>query len=287
MWRRASPALDHQPPHAYYHSKDANAVAGKSKSFRHRVGGQYFREATCGAARPPWIGGLLVKVRFSGCTLDARTRQLTRDGVEVHLSPKAFDLLVLLLERRPAVVPKAELRERLWPGVHVVDASLTNLIAEIRGALERSEGPAPLRTVHRVGYAFSGEAEDVDATRTEDLARGAQFWVVWKDRAIVLAAGDNVIGRDASSAVWIDDDSVSRRHAHIRVPSGEAQRSAILEDLSSTNGTYLRGRRVSQAETLANGDRIRVGTVTLVFRIRQDADAPTKRVRSTARGGRL
>jgi DNA-binding winged helix-turn-helix (wHTH) protein len=228
-----------------------------------------------------------MRVRFSGFTLDARTRQLTRDGVEVHLSPKAFDLLVLLLERRPAVVPKAELRERLWPGVHVVDASLTNLIAEIRGALERLGAPPVLRTVHRVGYAFSGEGEDVDAARAEDLARDAQVWVVWKERAIVLAAGDNVIGRDAASAIWIDDDSVSRRHARIRVAAGEAERAATLEDLNSTNGTYLRGRRVSQPEALANGDRIRVGTVTLVFRIRQDSDAPTKRVRSTVRGGRL
>jgi DNA-binding winged helix-turn-helix (wHTH) protein len=224
-----------------------------------------------------------VRARFSGFTLDTHTRQLARDGAEIHLSPKAFDLLVLLVERRPSVVPKGELRERLWPGVHVVDASLTNLIAEVRGVLEKSGAPPLLRTVHRVGYAFSGEAFEADSDRAALSSQEAGFWVVWKERAIALAAGDNVIGRDASSAVWIEDDSVSRRHARIHVQAGEPGGRATLEDLNSTNGTYLRGRRVSRPDALTNGDRIRVGTVTLTFRTRQDTNAPTKRVR----GGRL
>jgi DNA-binding winged helix-turn-helix (wHTH) protein len=220
-----------------------------------------------------------VRVRFGAFALDGHTRQITRDGADVHLSPKAFDLLVLLLERRPAVVRKAELRERLWPGVHVVDASLTNLVAEIRAALEQPDARPLVRTVHRVGYAFSGDAVDVEAEPAADPPAATQFWVVWRDRAIVLAGGDNVIGRDAACAVWIDDDSVSRRHARIRVAAGESGHAATLEDLNSTNGTFVRGRRVSQAAMLENGDRIRVGTATLVFRTRNDREAPTRRVR--------
>ena len=223
-----------------------------------------------------------MKVRFSGFTLDTQTRQLLHDGVEVHLSPKAFDLLALLVERRPAVVPKTELRGRLWPGVHVVDASLTNLVAEIRGALEQPSAPPLLRTVHRIGYAFSGEAIDADGDRAPLPSPGARCWVVWKDRAIALAVGDNVIGRDAASTVWLDDEGVSRRHARIHVPAADAEGASTLEDLNSTNGTYLRGRRVSHPEALTNGDRIRIGTVTLVFRTSQVTDAPTKRVRPRA-----
>ena len=226
-----------------------------------------------------------MKVRFHSFALDAHTRQLTRDGADVHLSPKAFDALVLLLERRPAVVQKAELRERLWPGVHVVDANLTNVIAEIRQALEQSEAPPLVRTVHRVGYAFCGEAVDADAEPAVEPSAAARFWVVWKDRAIVLADGDNVIGRDAGCAVWIDDDSVSRRHARIRVPRGEVRQGATLEDLNSTNGTYVGAHRVSEMKALENGDRIRVGTVTLVFRTRTYAEAPTKRVRPPSGSG--
>jgi DNA-binding winged helix-turn-helix (wHTH) protein len=222
-----------------------------------------------------------MKLRFGGFTLDTHARQLTRDGAEVHLSPKAFDLLAFLVERRPAVIPKPELRERLWPGVHVVDASLTNLVAEIRAALEQHGGPAVIRTAHRVGYAFSGDAVEADGDRVPAPVGGARYWVVWKDRAVILGAGDNIIGREATSAIWIDDDSVSRRHACIRVPDTDGP--VTLQDLKSTNGTFLRGRAVAGAEPLANGDRVRVGAATLVFRTRQDADAPTKRVR----GGRL
>lgn len=220
-----------------------------------------------------------MRVRFRDVLLDTHTRQITRGEAEVHLSPKAFDLLVLLVERRPAVVQKAELRERLWPGVHVVDAGLTNLIAEIRAAVDEPGAPPLVRTVHRVGYAFSGEAVDADAGGVADSPARARFWVVWKDRAIVLAGEENVIGRDAASAVWIDDESVSRRHARIRVPAAGTDDRTTIEDLNSTNGTYVRGRRVSAAATLENGDRIRVGTVTLVFRTRNEAEAPTRRVR--------
>ena len=82
---------------------------------------------------------------------------------------------------------------------------------------------------------------------------------------------------DPGCTVWIDSDGVSRRHARIRVADDAA---ATVEDLASTNGTYLRGRRIDDAERVENGDRIRVGTATLVFRTRSAATAPTKRVRS-------
>lgn len=222
-----------------------------------------------------------MRVRFEAFTLDTHARQLIRAGAELHLSPKAFDLLSVLVERRPAVLDKAALRQRLWPGVHVVDASLSNLVAEIRSVLtDRKSAPALVRTVHGVGYAFSGEAVDEEAERTVKSGRAAPFWVVWKHRAIVLSRGENVIGRDAACAVWVDAGGVSRRHACIRVPAdGVVERGVTIEDLNSTNGTYVQGRRVTQVARLENGDRIRIGRATLVLRAWKDADAPTKRVR--------
>ena len=65
--------------------------------------------------------------------LDAR--ELGRNGEPVLLSPKAFDLLATLVERRPTAISKADLQERLWPETFVVEKNLTNLIAEIRRAL--------------------------------------------------------------------------------------------------------------------------------------------------------
>jgi hypothetical protein len=164
----------------------------------------------------------------------------------------------------------------------VVEANLTNLIAEIRAALERPAGPALVRTVHGVGYAFSGEAVDGEGERIAASPQPSRCWVVWKDRSIGLARGENVVGRDAASAVWIDDESVSRRHARITVPADEA-RSATIEDLNSTNGTYLRGRRVTRPEPLADGDRITIGNVALLLRTSSGGDVPTKRVRPRKR----
>ena len=57
-----------------------------------------------------------MRVAFGRFTFDSDTRELLAGGSRVHLSPKAFDLLRLLLERRPAVLSKSELHERIWPG---------------------------------------------------------------------------------------------------------------------------------------------------------------------------
>lgn len=212
--------------------------------------------------------------------LDTASRQLAATSEPLHLSPKAFDLLALLIERRPAVVDKGAIRQRLWPDVHVVETGLTNLVAEIRGVLAEHEGDAALvRTVHGKGYAFGGDAVDAGAPRAAEPTRATPFWLVWKDRPIVLAAGESIIGRDAACAVWIDASGVSRRHACIRVPADGEPRGATIDDLNSTNGTYVDGRRVTKRQPLENGDRIKVGGATLVFRAWQDAHAPTKRVR--------
>lgn len=53
--------------------------------------------------------------RFGGFTVNSDTRQLLADGGEVHLSPKAFELLLILIERRSRALSKAVLQELLWP----------------------------------------------------------------------------------------------------------------------------------------------------------------------------
>ena len=60
-----------------------------------------------------------VTVRFGPWSLDSGRRRLARDGAEVHLTPKAFDLLAFLVAQAPRVVSKSALNERLWPGVFV------------------------------------------------------------------------------------------------------------------------------------------------------------------------
>ena len=77
----------------------------------------------------------MTTVRFDRFLLDGAGRRLLRDGADVHLTPKAFELLQLLIDRRPAAVAKNAIMEALWPSTFVLEANVANLIAEIRVAL--------------------------------------------------------------------------------------------------------------------------------------------------------
>lgn len=202
-----------------------------------------------------------MRAEFDDYVLDSPSRQLTRRGEAIHLSRKAFDALAILLERRPDAVTKEELHARLWPGTFVSDANLSVVIAEVRRALDdEPQAPRFVRTVHRIGYAFCGEAGDSGTPLAPGRSR--KVWLVWNDRALPLADGENIVGRDPESAVWLDVPGVSRRHARVLV----AGDTVTLHDLGSKNGTSVNGALLQGARLLAAGDRIRVGSVELEFR---------------------
>src|SRR5262249_12157042 len=175
------------------------------------------------------------------------------------LSPKAFEFLELLLHERPRAVSKQSIHERLWPDSFVSDSSLARLVNEIRSAIgEDARNPRYLRTIHRFGYAFSGEGiADIAATALPAAGR-----LVWAGHAIPLAEGENLLGRASDARVCIDLARVSRHHARIVVEGGRA----ALEDLGSKNGTFLRGQPVTARAELLDGDEICIGSAILVFR---------------------
>lgn len=215
------------------------------------------------------LKGGSVTIRFGPFTLDLDTHQLMEGAREVHLTPKAFDLLALLLEERPKLLSKAVLQERLWPDTFVAEANLSNLIAELRAALaERARAPIYIRTAHGVGYAFSGEA--TSGPLASDVAAGdMRCWLEWNRRRIPLGLGAHVIGRDPDADVCLDHSTVSRRHARLVVARG----SAVLEDFASKNGTFRGATRVVSPTGLADGDEIRVGSVLVTFHLHPPAES--------------
>jgi DNA-binding winged helix-turn-helix (wHTH) protein len=219
------------------------------------------------------LGSLALPYRFGDFTLDRNTRQLLSNGDEVHVSPKAFELLTLLLENRARAVSKADLQQRLWPSTFVEETNLATLVAEIRRALHDNAGsPRFVRTVYGFGYQFVGEViGHPDATRSEQ-PRG-RLWLILERRPIPLMEGVNVIGRGPDAAIQIDSPGVSRHHARILVAAGEA----TLEDLGSKNGTELNGTRITTPRRLGHGDEIRVGAIALIFRISSPV-SPTETV---------
>jgi DNA-binding winged helix-turn-helix (wHTH) protein len=219
-----------------------------------------------------------MRTRFSQFIVDSDTRQLLRDSTEIHLSPKAFDLLCALLARRPNVVSKEDLLRQVWPDSYVVEANLNVLVGEVRRAIgDTAQTSQFIRTVHGVGYAFCGNAVDPEgATAGKSGKKAARCCLIGNGATFVLSEGDNIIGRDLSCNVWLDDPDVSRRHALIRIDT--ARRSAVLEDLDSTNGTLLGGSRVRSRTPLSDGDVIRVGAVELRFRDGSDTAQETRRI---------
>jgi DNA-binding winged helix-turn-helix (wHTH) protein len=206
-----------------------------------------------------------VRIGFGPYVLDLDTRQLTRGPREIHLTPKAFELLVTLALNRPKVLSKRILLERLWPDTFVAEANLSNLVAEIREAVgDRGRAPRWIRTANRIGYAFCGEAATLAGARPADSDRPT-CWLVWGRRHFPLSVGEYVIGRDPDVEIRLDASTVSRRHARLMVTADQA----LLEDLGSKNGTRRSGECVSGPIALADGDAIHIGSLLVTFHLRQ------------------
>jgi DNA-binding winged helix-turn-helix (wHTH) protein len=204
-----------------------------------------------------------VKVRFAEFELDTGARRLTRGGAEVHLTPKAFELLTALVERRPDALSKGQLHDLLWPSTFVAESNLPALINEVRTALDdRAAGSRFVRTVPRFGYVFCGDVVEVHTAPAAAAVAGLSCWLILDSSRIELRQGENLVGRDPHVNAWIDLPTISRRHARIVIAGGEAR----LEDLGSKNGTCLRGKRIDAAELLRDRDAILFGSIQVTFR---------------------
>jgi len=208
--------------------------------------------------------------RFGKFLYDPVERVLLGDGVELPLTHKNRELLLLFLENPRRLLTREKIVENVWGDAAVTDDALRAQIAKLRRALGDA-GDGLVEMVRREGYRWNGdvrmeaEAEALAPARPAKSAvpRDAhRFRLVLEDREVQLLEGPNVIGRDSRSALWIEHFSVSRRHAQVVVERGRAR----LEDLESKNGTFLNGRRIARSEPLADGDEIRIGVARIVLR---------------------
>jgi DNA-binding winged helix-turn-helix (wHTH) protein len=201
-----------------------------------------------------------MQVRFGMFSLDSDTRELLRGDARVPLSPKAFDLLCILVADRPKAISKTDLQERLWPATFVVEKNLVNLVSEIRDAIgDDPSRPRFIRTVHRFGYAFRETA-----TGAESAGQGGvSFRLNWVNGHVTLDEGRHVLGRDPDAEIFLNSSGVSRRHALIEISAG----GATIEDIGSKNGTFVGDQRVAGSRPLGDGDIIGVGSVKLTLRV--------------------
>jgi DNA-binding winged helix-turn-helix (wHTH) protein len=228
------------------------------------------------------MDGRPVRVRFGNCRLDVDARRLYRGSSEVHLSPKAFEFLKLLVESRPRALSKDDLLERVWPGVFVSDASLARVVTQIRAGLgDAARRPTIVRTVHGFGYAFVAEViEDPAPPNGVDEPARAPCWLVCGSREFPLTDGEHIVGREPDAHVCLESPKVSRRHARFTVRG----LSVTIEDLASKNGTSVRGARISAPLGLEPGDEIEIGPFTLVFRVGVEPGSTETAITSRVRG---
>ena len=203
-----------------------------------------------------------MKLLFGDCALDTAARQATRAGRPVELSPKATELLLALARARPRAVSRAEIHDRLWPGTFVSEASLRQVVMELRRALgDDPREPRYVRTVRRFGYAFSGEAREDVGSPAAGSPRPSRCSLLRGARELPLYEGENLLGREPEAVVLLVSEKASRRHARIVVD----EQGAVLADLGSKNGTRVNGTRVREPIALEPGDWIEIGRELLVF----------------------
>jgi DNA-binding winged helix-turn-helix (wHTH) protein len=117
---------------------------------------------SCLLQDPPTTTTAARYVRFGPFHIDQQREQVFRDGAQVHLQSKVYQVLIVLLQKQGEVVTREELRQALWPtGTHVnYDANTNTAVNKLRQALnESTNGLRYIETIPRRGYSFAGTAE--------------------------------------------------------------------------------------------------------------------------------
>ena len=143
------------------------------------------------------------RYRFAGHTLSPARRTLVRDGRELPLIPRCFDLLVLLVERRNEAVSRHDLLDEVWSDVAVTDGALSQAVRILRRTLgDDPREPSFIRTVPRHGYRFV-----CDVVEEPDEGPAPRVSVVSAEPAAAASAED-VRPAPAESARAVADEGI-------------------------------------------------------------------------------
>jgi TolB-like protein/DNA-binding winged helix-turn-helix (wHTH) protein/Tfp pilus assembly protein PilF len=141
--------------------------------------------------------------QFGPFHLDPAERLLLRDGSEVRLPPKTFDLLVVMVNGRGRLLEKDELLKRVWPDTFVEESSLSQHVSMLRKALQDGEiGVSYIETIPKSGYRFTAAVREVSGpggaavepadqapSTVPDKVRRSRWWIMLlATAAIVLVA---------------------------------------------------------------------------------------------------
>ncbi len=190
---------------------------------------------------------------FAGFAVSPARRTLLREGREIPLIPRYFDLLVLLLERRHEAVHRRDILDAVWNDVVVSDGALSQAVRTLRRALgDDPREPAFIRTVSRHGYRFVHpevveEAEDSESVSAPQAPDPGKAGAGPAGGADLVSAGSGMEAGRASQRSGGSAAVVSGSRA------GADPLEAALEKLLSPEGVSFEDRdaaRREAAETL-------------------------------------
>ena len=153
--------------------------------------------------------------RFGQFALDSRRRTLSRADSAIVLTPKAFDVLLFLVQNPNRLVTKEELLKAVWADTFVEEGNLTQYISHLRKALgDNPEDARLIVTIARKGYQFTGNVSVAEATAAAQqgtvtfpaaemvlpdmqpvrevpasVAVAETSWQLWKSAVAIAAAG--------------------------------------------------------------------------------------------------
>ena len=193
------------------------------------------------------------RYRFADHTLSPARRTLVRDGRELPLIPRCFDLLVLLVERRNEAVSRHDILDAVWSDVAVTDGALSQAVRILRRTLgDDPREPTFIRTVPRHGYRFVCDvveepdegpepvrpaAEPVRAPAAPDASPSGE-----PARAALAAPGAST-SFDEALAALLDDDAGDAEAAEVR----RRQAAETLHELGTAEALDRLDRRPGHA----------------------------------------
>jgi hypothetical protein len=161
----------------------------------------------------------------------------------------------LVLMSRPVV--EFETDDRLGLGEFGIQTRVVNPEPEADEDLAPDEEASGRTMIYSTAGRVSEPLEERARSRQQTAL------LLMGGKRLVVGPGGVTMGRSRQCDVTVDDPNVSRNHAEVRPRGG----SWVLNDLGSTNGSRLNGRRVEGSEVLKPGDEIEVGTTVLRFEL--------------------
>jgi DNA-binding winged helix-turn-helix (wHTH) protein len=226
---------------------------------------------------------------IGGWWVEPQRNLLGKDGCEVHLEPKAMEVLLCLAGRAGEVVPRHVIVDTVWATEFISDSTLTHAVAVLRRALgDDPRAPRFIETIPKRGYRLAAAVErEADAAADDGRPGGAarrgplavvagagvqlaavpgaavvEHLLVCGRHEIPLTRAAIVFGRGVDADIQVLAPEVSRRHARLDLADGRA----VLADLGSKNGTLVNELAIGGPRPLVTGDVLAVGPASFVYR---------------------